>query len=137
VLLSKARIFENSEQQAKSIEERLASTNIQDEEANFVNPPRPKGQQRRQQRRNCGLSWPHRDAPCPAKGQTCQKCNKQNHYAEQVGNLSEHARGQNDPRNWVEYTKRVFTKRHNCVNIAKCLVQNKLLFYVENGHDLN
>jgi hypothetical protein len=80
-LLSKARILENSEQQDKSIEEHLASTNIQDKEANFVYPPRSKGQQRRQQRRNCGLSWPHRDAPCPAKEQTCQKCNKQIHYA--------------------------------------------------------
>ncbi|CAB4018501.1 Hypothetical predicted protein, partial [Paramuricea clavata] len=48
-LLSKARTLENSEQQAKGIEERLASTNIQDEEANFVNPPRSNGQQRRQQ----------------------------------------------------------------------------------------
>jgi hypothetical protein len=44
---------------------------------------------------------------------------------------------QNEPRNCVEYTQRVFTKRRNCVNIAKCLVQNKWLFYVENGHDLN
>ena len=46
-------------------------------------------------------------------------------------------REQNEPRNCVEYTQRVFTKRRNCVNIAKCLVQNKLLFYVENGHDIN
>jgi hypothetical protein len=30
-------------------------------------------------------------------------------------------REQNEPRNYVEYTQRVFTKRHNCVNIAKCL----------------
>jgi hypothetical protein len=85
--------LETSEQQAKSIAERLASTNIQDEEANFVNPPRSNGQQRRQRCRNYGLSWPHRDALCPAKlGQTCEKCNKQKHYAQQVGNLSEHAR---------------------------------------------
>ena len=78
-LLSKARALENSEQQAKGIEERLASTNIRDDEfeANLVNRPRPSGQQCR----NCGLSWPHRDSPCPAKGQTCRKCNKQNHYA--------------------------------------------------------
>jgi hypothetical protein len=46
-------------------------------------------------------------------------------------------REQNDPRKCVEYTQRVFAKRRNCVNIAKCLVQNKWLFYVENGHDLN
>jgi hypothetical protein len=46
-------------------------------------------------------------------------------------------REQNEPRNCVEYTQRVITKRRNCVSIAKCLVQNKLLFYVENGHDIN
>jgi hypothetical protein len=46
-------------------------------------------------------------------------------------------REQNEPRNCVEYTQRVFIKRRNCVNIAKCLVQNKWLFYDENGHDLN
>jgi hypothetical protein len=34
-------------------------------------------------------------------------------------------REQNEPRNCVEYTQRVFTKKRNCVNIAKCLVQNK------------
>jgi hypothetical protein len=35
------------------------------------------------------------------------------------------------------YTQRVFAKRHNCVNIAKYLVQNRWLFYVENGDDIN
>ena len=25
--------------------------------------------------------WPHRDSPCPAKGQTCNKCGKLNHFA--------------------------------------------------------
>jgi hypothetical protein len=30
-------------------------------------------------------------------------------------------REQNEQRNCVEYTQRVFTKRHNRVNIAKCL----------------
>jgi hypothetical protein len=46
-------------------------------------------------------------------------------------------REQNEPRNSVEYTQRVFTKRRNCVNIAKYLVQNKWLLYVENGQGLN
>ena len=80
-LLAKARAIEHSEQQAKGIEERLASTSLQDErdEANYVSRPslRPSGQQCR----NCGLTWPHRDSPCPAKGQTCRKCKKLNHYA--------------------------------------------------------
>ena len=30
-------------------------------------------------------------------------------------------REQNETRNCVAYTQRVFTKRHNRVNIAKCL----------------
>jgi hypothetical protein len=46
-------------------------------------------------------------------------------------------REQNEPRNCVEYTQRVFIKGRNWVNIAKSLVQNDWLFYFENGHDLN
>ena len=64
-LLVKARAIEHSKQLAKGIEERLASS------------LRPNGQQCR----NCGLSWPHCDSPCPAKGQTCRNCKKLNHYA--------------------------------------------------------
>jgi len=29
----------------------------------------------------CGFTWPHRDSPCPAKGRTCNKCGKLNHFA--------------------------------------------------------
>ena len=76
-ILSKTRALENSDKQAKSIEECLTLTNIQDDEVNFVNRPRSTGQQCR----NCGLSWPHRNSHCPAKGQTCHKCSKPNHYA--------------------------------------------------------
>lgn len=75
-LLSEARALENSEQQAKGIEERLASTTIADE-TNYVSPAG-----KSQQCRNCGLSWPHFESPCPAKGQTCRKCKKANHYAQ-------------------------------------------------------
>ena len=31
--------------------------------------------------RNCGLDYPHRDKPCPAKGKQCKSCQKLNHYA--------------------------------------------------------
>ena len=31
--------------------------------------------------RNCGCSWPHADQPCPARGKTCAKCQKPNHFA--------------------------------------------------------
>ena len=28
----------------------------------------------------CGLSWPHKDQPCPAEGQQCKNCKKYNHF---------------------------------------------------------
>ena len=31
--------------------------------------------------RQCGLIWPHKMSPCPAKGRTCRKCEKSNHFA--------------------------------------------------------
>ena len=31
--------------------------------------------------RKCGKTWPHKQGPCPAQGQTCNKCGKQNHFA--------------------------------------------------------
>ena len=34
-----------------------------------------------QARRQCGLAWPHKTGPCPAKGKTCRKCGKPNHFA--------------------------------------------------------
>ena len=32
----------------------------------------------------CGLAWSHKTSPCPAKGKTCQKCGKPNHFAKNV-----------------------------------------------------
>jgi hypothetical protein len=52
---------------------------------------------------------------------------------QQVGNLSEHARAK-----WATQLRGIHAMRaYNCVNIAKFSVQNKWLFHVENGHDLN
>ena len=31
--------------------------------------------------RQCGFAWPHTGKPCPAKGKTCKKCGKPNHFA--------------------------------------------------------
>ena len=31
--------------------------------------------------RRCGFTWPHTTSPCPAKGKTCKKCGKPNHFA--------------------------------------------------------
>ena len=87
-LLSKARALENSEREAKGIEEKLASASLRDEvdEANYI--CRPSLRQSGQQCRNCCLAWPHRNSPCPAQGQTCRKCNKLNHYARVCGSAS-------------------------------------------------
>ncbi len=46
-----------------------------------VQPKQPHPPNRSSQCRNCGLTWPHKDGPCPAKGQTCNKCGKANHFA--------------------------------------------------------
>ena len=43
-------------------------------------------------------------------------------------------REQNEPRNCVEYTQRVFTKRHNRVNIAKCLYKINDCFMLKINH---
>ena len=32
--------------------------------------------------RQCGLVWPHKTSPCLAKGKTCRKCGKPNHFAQ-------------------------------------------------------
>ena len=70
-LLSKARSLEASEVQARDIEDRLESS----ESAKFVNK-RPT-----QTCHQCGYTWPHKHKPCPARGQTCRKCNKMGHFA--------------------------------------------------------
>jgi hypothetical protein len=30
---------------------------------------------------NCGNSWPHVNAPCPARGKQCNNCNRLGHFA--------------------------------------------------------
>ena len=60
------------------------------EEANLVSQ-KPQSKADRQSRnptpsniktyQQCGLMWPHNAKPCPAKGQVCHKCVKQNHFA--------------------------------------------------------
>ena len=79
-LLAKARSIETSELQASGME------NMSGESANKVQirkppPPRKPPTTRSTQCRSCGLAWPHKDGPCPAKGQTCRACGKPNHYA--------------------------------------------------------
>ena len=81
-LLSKARALEASETQATGMEKALPLENV-----NWVQQDQGRHQKSRStfpnpnKCRNCGSAWPHRDKPCPAKGQTCRKCGKLNHFA--------------------------------------------------------
>ena len=87
-LLAKARSLEASEMQATGMEKSLPHTS---EEVNRVHhekqtkPRRSQGAKPQQTRSNtcrqCGLVWPHKTSPCPAKGKTCRKCGKPNHFA--------------------------------------------------------
>jgi hypothetical protein len=56
--------------------------------------------------------------------------------AKQVGNLSEHARAK-----WATQLRGIHAtrayKNPQLFKYCQMLVQNKWLFYVENGHDLN
>ena len=44
-------------------------------------PPRQSTQSSSNTCRQCGSIWPHCTKPCPAKGQSCNKCGKPNHFA--------------------------------------------------------
>jgi hypothetical protein len=74
-LLAKARSFEASETQATGIEKNLPTVT---ESLNHVHLSKSSGNGKCRQ---CGLNWPHKTGPCPAKGQTCRKCGKRNHFA--------------------------------------------------------
>eukprot|EP00795_Rhopilema_esculentum_P014355 gene14355-5400_t len=87
VLLSKARILEASDTQAKDIEESL----MQVETAQLVRTPQL------QTCFNCGFSWPHRTSPCPAKTQSCRKCGRVGHFAKVCKSRAKQPRAVNDP----------------------------------------
>eukprot|EP00795_Rhopilema_esculentum_P011693 gene11693-17_t len=87
VLLSKTRILEASDTQAKDIEESL----MQVETAQLVRKPQLKTCF------NCGFSWPHRTSPCPAKTQSCRKCGRVGHFAKVCKSRAKQPRAVNDP----------------------------------------
>ena len=89
-LLAKGRSIEASEMQASGMEQ-SSTSGMQNEKVNKVsskkhlkklpfNQPTPPPTQSTQCR-NCGLAWPHKGSPCPAKGQVCKACGKPNHFA--------------------------------------------------------
>ena len=78
-LIAKARSLEASEREATGMERGLQDESVQNVHSKNVRSsahhlPTTKC-------RNCGLTWPHKTAPCPAKGQACRKCGKPNHFA--------------------------------------------------------
>ena len=88
-ILSKARALEASETQAKGMEDSVLQSSVNPSESvkhirKTQYPRRPtqsRPQPKSSQCRQCGLSWPHTKNPCPAKGKTCNKCGKPNHFA--------------------------------------------------------
>ena len=108
-VLAKAQTLESSEAQAKGMEESAAQSPASSSESvKFVRGkrqhPRRQTQPRSQQKsstqcRQCGLAWPHTKNPCPARGKTCNKCGKPNHFAKMcfTGQTTTHA-GQGGPR---------------------------------------
>ena len=88
-LLAKARSIEASETQASGMEQFAnETTNRLVLRKQYYQPPAPPNSKPPAPPNppttkccNCGLAWPHTDRPCPAKGQTCNKCGKLNHFA--------------------------------------------------------
>ncbi|XP_071510902.1 uncharacterized protein [Diadema antillarum] len=106
-LLSTARAYEQADRHAAVIEGAEATaTTVQ--AVGTRSRTRPVHHQRQSQQqhaaktehctcRNCGGVFPHRNKPCPAKGQTCHACGKQNHFAKYCltskknkGNVAKH-----------------------------------------------
>ena len=78
-LLTKACSLEASERQATGMER-----NLQDESVHNIRNQTSRSTKSKQSTtkcRKCGLTWPHKTGPCPAKRQTCRKCGKPNHFA--------------------------------------------------------
>ena len=81
-LLLEGRRAEMSEFQASEIEK----DSVQQHKIQAVKTKKPAAKSFRNpgpqsKCRSCGGVLPHREKPCPAKGKTCHKCNKLNHFA--------------------------------------------------------
>ena len=87
-LLAKAHNLEASKTQATGTEKSLPSEEVnrvshkrRQSKPTVKRPPRQATQPSSNTCRQCGLTWPHSTTPCPAKGQSCCKCGKPNHFA--------------------------------------------------------
>ena len=84
-LLTKARALEASETQGSGIKKSLLPENV----TSFIkikDDPLPNRSlvQKPTKCHNCGSAWPHKNGLCPAKGWTCRKCGRPNHFAKSV-----------------------------------------------------
>lgn len=116
-ILAKARALESSEKQAKGMEDNAAQPTVTPSETvrQVKRGQRPPGQSRNRTQqtsstkcRQCGLPWPHTKNPCPARGKTCNKCGKPNHFAKMclTGQRAPTTRGQSGPQ------RRTPSRRH-------------------------
>ena len=88
-LLAKARALEASKRQVRGMEQssatqmdtvhRLREGKGKSGNAQQMQTAIPK-KSGNSQCRKCGLTWPHKDNPCPAVDQICRKCGKSNHF---------------------------------------------------------
>ena len=94
-IVTMGRLLEQSEAQARQMEEGKTSVNAIQHDSRNQRQHAPRQQQRKQQGRpnhqgrrqdqpskmcrNCGGEYPHHDQ-CPAKGRTCNYCKKLNHF---------------------------------------------------------
>ena len=74
--LRRARSLEASDSQASGIEKNLQETTESLNRIHFN-----KKSSANNKCRQCGLRWPHKSGPCPAKGLECRKSGKPNHFA--------------------------------------------------------
>ena len=85
---AKTRALESSEVQATGMEESLSSGkpgesihHIRAKGPTLQKPALKPAPSQVNVCRQCGFLWPHTKGPCPAKGKSCNKCGKLNHFA--------------------------------------------------------
>ena len=57
------------------------STGHSDAQTQQIRPRQKKDNFNTKPCRSCGVTFPHKDFPCPAKGKECNLCKKPNHFA--------------------------------------------------------
>ena len=75
---------------------------------------------------NCGKSWPHVNAPCPARGKQCKNCNRPGHFAK----VCRSTRRQSSPRRHArKHVRNIDYRRSPSTSSSE---SNDLLYSVQN-----